>query len=91
MPNTKSAAKMLRRDTKARIRNKSQQKTIKTAIKKFRASLNSGVEVIETTFMQMQGLVDKAGRKHLIPRGRAKRIVSRLMTKKMEAIKSTSI
>lgn len=91
MPNTKSAKKMLRRDTKARARNRSQVKAIKTAVKKFRASLVTTPDMVETSFAYVQSLVDKAGRKNLMPRGRAKRLVSRLMHKKVEAIKSNPL
>jgi len=82
MPNKQSPKKMLRRDTKARLLNKSQMSTMKTFRKKFEHSLVDGGD-LEANFRKAQSLIARAGRKGLIPRGRASRIISRMMQKKV--------
>lgn len=87
MPNTKSAKKMLRRDIKARARNRSQHKTMKTMLKKFHSSLSGDMSHIETAFRRAQSYAQSAGRKNLIPKGRASRIISRMNLKRIEALR----
>lgn len=82
MPCHASPKKMIRRDTKARMRNKSQMSALKTYRKKFEIALTSGNEV-ESAFRKAQSLLARAGRKGLIPRGRADRIIGNLMRKKV--------
>jgi ribosomal protein S20 len=81
MPNKQSPKKMLRRDIKARALNKSQMSNMRTFRKKFEHSLVSGDDT-ESSFRKAQSLVARAGRKGLIPKGRASRIISRMMQKK---------
>ena len=83
MPNKKSAEKMVRRNEMARIRNKSQMSTLKTYRKKFEQSLNVLDTDVEISFKKVQSLLAKAGRKGLIPKGRASRIIGKLMKKKI--------
>lgn len=84
MPNTKCAIKALRRDKKARERNRSQRRTMKTAITSFKLALSKDNTLTEASFAKMQSLVARAGRKNLIPSGRANRIISRMSIKKRE-------
>jgi len=84
MPNHKSPEKMMRRDAIVRMRNRSQLTEMKTWRKKFLASLATGA-ADEELFRKAQSLIARAGRKSLIPRGRADRIISRMM-KKRDAI-----
>jgi ribosomal protein S20 len=84
MPNHSSPEKMLRRDQVVRMRNRSQLSEMKTYRKKFLDSANSGKVDLEL-FKKAQSLVARAGRKHLIPKGRANRIISRMM-KRMQLV-----
>ena len=78
MPNHSSPEKMLRRDQVVRMRNRSQLSEMKTCRKKFLESANTGKPDLEL-FKKAQSLIARAGRKLLIPKGRANRIISRMM------------
>lgn len=82
MARPKSPARTLRRDTRARERNKSQLRTMKTFVKKFKSTLASGT-ADEQAFRKAQSLIARAARKNLIHKGKGDRMISRLMTKKI--------
>lgn len=79
-----SPKRTLRRDIKARERNKAQKSTMKTFIKKFKSTLASGTPS-EELFRKTQSLIARASRKKLIHPGKGSRMISRLMTKKVAA------
>lgn len=83
-----SPKRTLRRDIKARERNKSQKSTMKTFVKKFQTSLASGTPD-EEAFRKAQSLIARASRKRLIHPGKGSRMISRMMTKKV-AIESVA-
>lgn len=83
MPVHKSPKKMMRRDLKAKMRNKSQVSALRTQKKKFEKAFIEG-SASEETFRKTQSLMARAGRKGLIPKGRASRLIGQMM-KKMQA------
>jgi len=82
MANHKSAAKKARRDAEARLRNRSNRSTLKTAVKKFLAAVSTGNKAEATTLLPLtQGVVDKACRKGVMHKNAADRTKSRLAAK----------
>ena len=75
----------MRRNELVRTRNKSQLSTLKTYRKKFELSLGSTEgKTVDEAFRHAQSLIARAGRKGLIPKGRASRIIGKMMKKKVE-------
>ncbi len=82
MANHKSAAKKARRDAEARLRNRSNRSTLKTAVKKFLAMVAEGNKAEASKLLPLtQGLVDKACRKGVMHKNAADRTKSRLALK----------
>lgn len=82
MANHKSAAKKARRDVEARLRNRSNRSTLKTAVKKFLTVLGEGNKAEATKLLPLtQGQVDKACRKGVMHKNAADRTKSRLAAK----------
>jgi small subunit ribosomal protein S20 len=82
MANHKSAAKKARRDAEARLRNRSNRSTLKTAVKKFLAVIAAGNKAEASKLLpETQGLVDKACRKGVMHKNAADRTKSRLAAK----------
>lgn len=82
MANHKSAAKKARRDAEARLRNRSNRSTLKTAVKKFLTVLSAGNKTEATALLPTTlGVVDKAVRKGVIHKNVANRTKSRLTLK----------
>jgi len=82
MANHKSAAKKARRDAEARLRNRSNRSTLKTAVKKFLTMVSEGNKAEAATLLPItQGLVDKACRKGVMHKNAADRTKSRLAMK----------
>lgn len=82
MANHKSAAKKARRDVEARLRNRSNRSTLKTAVKKFLTVLAEGNKAEAAKQLPLtQGLVDKACRKGVMHKNAADRTKSRLAQK----------
>lgn len=82
MANHKSAAKKARRDAEARLRNRSNRSTLKTAVKKFLAVLSTGNKTEAAALLPATlGLVDKAVRKGVVHKNAANRAKSRLTLK----------
>lgn len=82
MANHKSAAKKARRDAEARLRNRSNRSALKTAVKKFLATVAEGNKAEAAKLLPLtQGLVDKACRKGVMHKNAADRTKSRLALK----------
>lgn len=82
MANHKSAAKKAAHDAEARLRNRANRSTMKSAVKKFLAVIASGNKAEATTLLPVtQGLVDKACRKGVLHKNAADRTKSRLALK----------
>ncbi|MCE5230108.1 30S ribosomal protein S20 [bacterium] len=79
MPNVKSAAKRLRQNTKARIRNRDKRSALRTAIKKLRASIAEGnVEQAKAQLPLTISVIDHNARVGIIHKNQAARNASRL-------------
>ena len=84
MPNTDSARRALRKDERRRVRNKQQRSTLRTAVKKVRASVAavpSGEKTVEDAKVALQLAIkklDQSAAKHLIHKNKAARDKSRL-------------
>jgi ribosomal protein S20 len=83
MPLHKSPKKMMRRDLQARMRNKSQLTAVKTQKKKLEKALSANV-VTDELFRKTQGMLARAGQKGIIPKGRASRLIGKMMKKLQE-------
>ena len=82
MANHKSAAKKARRDAEARLRNRGNRSTLKTAVKKFLIVVAAGDKAEAAKLLpETQGLVDKACRKGVMHKNAADRTKSRLAAK----------
>ncbi|MEX0716260.1 MAG: 30S ribosomal protein S20 [Planctomycetaceae bacterium] len=79
MPNTSSAKKALRKNVKRRQLNRTQRSTLRTAIKKFRAAVESGdAEASGAAYREAVRKLDQAAAKRLIHKNTAARAKSRL-------------
>ena len=84
MANTKSAAKKAKQSLVKNQRNKSYVSMVKTAVKKFRASLEEAKsgkiskEEVSRLFVSAQSLLGKAATKGLIHKNNASRKISRM-------------
>ena len=76
MPNLKSSKKRLRRNAKARMRNKSIRSRMRTAIKKVRQAPDR--TEAEAALKQAVSIIDKTAQKRIIHRNTAARYKSRL-------------
>ena len=82
MANHKSAAKKARRDAEARLRNRSNRSTLKSAVKKFLTVVSAGNKAEAAALLpQTLGVVDKAVRKGVVHKNAANRAKSRLTLK----------
>ena len=82
MANHKSAVKKARRDAEARLRNRSNRSTLKSAVKKFLAAISSGNKAEATALLpKTLGVVDRAVRKGVVHKNAANRAKSRLTLK----------
>lgn len=79
MPNTKIAKKALRKNLKARVRNRSQRSALRTAVKKVRAAAEgSDATAAQDAFRAATKKLDQAAAKNLIHKNAAARLKSRL-------------
>jgi small subunit ribosomal protein S20 len=79
MPNTKIAKKALRQSQKARLRNRSQRSTLRTAIKKVRAAAEGDdSSAAQEAFRAATKKIDQAAAKNLLHKNAAARTKSRL-------------
>ncbi len=79
MPNVKSAAKRLRQSLQARLRNRSDRSTMRTAVKKLETALEQGN--LEDARRELPGTVssiDRLAKKGIIHPNNASRHISRL-------------
>jgi small subunit ribosomal protein S20 len=82
MADHKSAAKKARRDAEARLRNRSNRSTLKSALKKFMAVVEAGSKTKAATQLPgIMGVVDKAAKKGILHKNAADRHKSRLTMK----------
>lgn len=79
MPNTESAKRAMRAAERRRVRNKSQRSTLKTVVKKVRATIAAGEGESKDTLTVVIKKLDQAAAKHLIHKNKAARTKSRLM------------
>lgn len=86
MPNNRNAAKADRQSQKRRLQNRSQHASLKTLVKKFRATLtttgstasDSTAPAPTVTLSEVSKRLDQAGAKRLIHPNKASRLKSRL-------------
>ncbi len=82
MANHKSAAKKAAHDVEARLRNRANRSTMKTAIKKFLVAVHAGDKTAAASLLPTTlGVVDKACRKGVLHKNAANRYKSRLTLK----------
>jgi small subunit ribosomal protein S20 len=82
MANHKSAAKKARRDAAARLRNRANRSSMKTAIKKFLGTISAGDKPAAAALLPITlGIVDKACNKGVLHKNAANRHKSRLTIK----------
>lgn len=82
MPHMKSAFKRLRQGVKRKIRNRGAKSALKTQLKKFLATLQTGnVEAVREQFRITGKALDQAASKGIIKKGTAARYKSRLAQK----------
>ncbi|MGK5093051.1 30S ribosomal protein S20 [Deltaproteobacteria bacterium TL4] len=81
MPNHKSSEKRVRQTQKRTLRNNSLESALRTALKKFRTSLEKGeASVVQASFPALQRLIDKGVTKGILRKSTASRYKSRLNT-----------
>ena len=79
MPNTKSAKKALRQNEKRRIKNLSQKRGIKRAVKNYKSILSDGgVEDARKQLSSLYKNLDKAAKSGVIKKNKSSRMKSRL-------------
>jgi len=79
LAHSKSARKRIRQNARRRLRNRSAKSALRTAIKKFRAALDSGdVAAASQAFRVVQERVDKTASKGIVHKRTAARIKARL-------------
>jgi small subunit ribosomal protein S20 len=82
MSNHKSAAKKARRDAEARLRNRSNRSSLKSAVKKFLTAIATGNKAEAAALLpKTLGVVDRAVRKGVVHKNAANRAKSRLTLK----------
>ena len=82
MANHKSAAKKARRDAEARLRNRSNRSSKRTALKRFLSAVATGNKAEAQSLLPTTlGMVDKACRKGVLHKNAANRYKSRLTLK----------
>ena len=89
MPNTKAAHKALRQNEKRRVINLRKSRDLKTLIKGYKKSVDSGSgEEARTKLPAIYKALDKAAKTNIIKANKASRLKSRL-TKKLAGQKQT--
>ncbi|HHT9153450.1 MAG TPA: 30S ribosomal protein S20 [Candidatus Hypogeohydataceae bacterium YC40] len=82
MPHLKSAFKSLRQDAKRRPRNRAAKSFLKTQLKKFATTLQTGnIEAVREQFQIITKVLDKTAAKEIIKKGTADRKKSQLAQK----------
>ena len=78
MPNTKSAGRRMRNSARKQARNNIVRTQVKTAVKKFRASIETKPDNSPEALRAAISMLDKAVKKGVVKRGTANRKKSRL-------------
>lgn len=79
MANIKSAIKRIRKTETRTLRNKMVKSSIKTAVKKFEAAVNTGnLEEAKSLLKEVSAIIDRAAAKGVIHKNTASRKKSRL-------------
>ncbi len=87
MANHPSALKRARQSEKRRLRNRSVNSAVRTAVKKFNTAITSSdVETVKTALKDVTSRLDRAASKGVLPKGRVSRKVSRLSAEAMRVI-----
>lgn len=81
MPNTASAAKMMRVAERRRLRNRAIKASVRTFVKKAEAGIVAGADDVQTLLITAVRSLDKAATKGVLHRRNAARRKSRLMKK----------
>ncbi len=76
MANHKSALKRIRRNEKARVRNKYQHKTTRNAIKRLKETENK--DEAEKLFVEVTSMIDKLAKNNIIHDNKAANLKSQL-------------
>ncbi len=76
MPNIKSAKKRMRQAEGRRARNRQQKSALRSAVKKVRQAGTQ--EEAQAAYKEAEQLLDRAARKHLVPKNAAARNKRRL-------------
>ena len=89
MAHSKQAAKRLRQNTKNRLNNRAAKSALRTAIKKFKKTVETGdAEAVNAAYKVVQKRADKTARKGVIAKGAAARVKSRLLKSAARAKKA---
>lgn len=87
MANHPSALKRERQSQKRRLRNRSVNSAVRTAIRKFTSAIAMReVEAVKTTLKDATSILDRAASKGVLPKGRVSRKISRLFAEAKRAI-----
>jgi small subunit ribosomal protein S20 len=78
MPNTKSAGRRMRNSARKQVRNTVVRTQVKTAVKKFRAAVESKLDTSPEALRLAISTLDKAVKKGVVKRNTADRKKSRL-------------
>ena len=89
MAHSKQARKRIRQNVVQRLRNRGVKSSLRTAVKKFKATVETGdAEAIATAYGAVQKRADKTARKGVIAKGTAARMKSRLLKSAARAKKA---
>ncbi|VAX30035.1 SSU ribosomal protein S20p [hydrothermal vent metagenome] len=87
MANHPSALKRARQSEKRRLRNRSVNSAVRTAVKKFNSAIaSSEVETVKAALKDVSSRLDRAASKGVLPKGRVSRKISRLSREAMRVI-----
>jgi len=79
MPNTKSAARRMRNNSRKRLQNRAVKSRLKTLERNYAVALKGGKkDEANTAFRELSSAFDKAAKSGVIHRGKANRKKSRL-------------
>lgn len=82
MPNNRQATRRVKQAAKANMRNKSDKRQMKTAIKKLLVSVSNGdFSIAKTLFSSVQKILDTLAKKKVISANTASRYKKRLNSK----------
>ena len=86
MPIIKSAKKRMRQNVRLRTRNRMRRSTLRTAIRRLQEAIEAGNgDIIQTQWVQTQGIIDRTARLGIIHPNAAARTKSRLARRIQQA------